>query len=104
MINTYGIPRYTEANPAMLTIVTFPFLYGMMYGDIGHGSLWLILGLILVAQGNTGGQASWGRYLVLLMGLCSFYCGWVYNEWFGIPLDPFGSCYQLNNPLSLTPK
>jgi V-type H+-transporting ATPase subunit a len=30
-INTYGIPRYTEANPALLSCVTFPFLFGMMY-------------------------------------------------------------------------
>jgi vacuolar-type H+-ATPase subunit I/STV1 len=95
LINTYGVPRYTEANPALLSIVTFPFLYGMMYGDIGHGSLWLILGIILTLQGK-----AWGRHLVLLMGLCSIYCGFVYNEWFGIPLDIFGSCYNLNNPLS----
>lgn len=54
LINTYGVPRYTEANPALLSCVTFPFLFGMMYGDIGHGSLWLILGIILVMQGANG--------------------------------------------------
>ena len=37
------------------------------------------------------------------MGICSFYCGLVYNEWFGIPLDIFGSCYNLNNPASFNP-
>lgn len=51
-INTYGIPRYTEANPALLTCVTFPFLFGMMYGDMGHGSLVSIFGIILVMGGK----------------------------------------------------
>jgi len=46
VINTYGIPRYQEANPALFTIVTFPFIFGMMYGDVGHGTLliWQALG------------------------------------------------------------
>jgi len=37
-VNTYGIPRYREANPALFTAATFPFLFGVMYGDIGHGT------------------------------------------------------------------
>ena len=35
IVNTYGVPRYREANPALFTAVTFPFLFGVMYGDIG---------------------------------------------------------------------
>ena len=32
----YGVPRYKEANPMIFTIVTFPFLFGVMFGDVGH--------------------------------------------------------------------
>ncbi len=35
IVNTYGWPRYKEANPGLFTIFTFPFLFGVMYGDIG---------------------------------------------------------------------
>lgn len=35
VVNTYGVPRYGEANPALFTTVTFPFLFGVMYGDMG---------------------------------------------------------------------
>eukprot|EP01042_Synura_sphagnicola_P008829 gene8829-11325_t len=41
-VNTYGIPRYREANPALFTAATFPFLFGVMYGDIGHGGCLLL--------------------------------------------------------------
>jgi V-type H+-transporting ATPase subunit a len=47
-VNTYGIPRYREANPALFTAATFPFLFGVMYGDIGHGMFLFLNGLSLV--------------------------------------------------------
>jgi len=41
LINTYGVPRYREANPAYFATIFFPFLFGVMFGDIGHGSMLL---------------------------------------------------------------
>jgi len=39
LIDTYGVPRYREFNPAIPSIITFPFLFGVMYGDIVHGAI-----------------------------------------------------------------
>ena len=47
IVNTYGVPSYKEANPAVFTIVTFPFQYGIMFGDIGHGLVVLCVGIVL---------------------------------------------------------
>jgi V-type H+-transporting ATPase subunit a len=38
IINTYGVPRYREINPAVFTIASFPVLFGVMFGDVGHGN------------------------------------------------------------------
>jgi V-type H+-transporting ATPase subunit a len=46
--DTYGVPRYEEINPAIFTTVTFPFFFGVMFGDIGHGLILFVLGLYLV--------------------------------------------------------
>lgn len=101
LIDTYGIPTYGEANPAVASIVWFPFLFGMMFGDIGHGSLLLMVAIYvcIAADSLRDGAAKYlvlGRYLFLLMGIFATYCGFVYNEFFAIPLNLFKSCYSLD--------
>jgi len=102
-VDTYGTPRYKEANPALFTAMTFPFLFGIMYGDIGHGAVLLLGALYLVAsersmEGKRNGEmmdAVFGsRYMLLLMGVFAVYCGLVYNDFFALGLNLFGSRYE----------
>ena len=101
IVNTYGFPRYQEINPSLFNIVTFPFLFGVMFGDIGHGLMLFLFGSYLIFNSeniNKGNNAlmksfSKARYLLFLMGFFAFYCGWMYNDFLSIPLDLFGSCY-----------
>jgi V-type H+-transporting ATPase subunit a len=48
IINTYGTPNYKEFNPTVFTIVSFPFLFAVMFGDIAHGSVLFFLGAFLI--------------------------------------------------------
>jgi V-type H+-transporting ATPase subunit a len=102
-VNTYGIPRYREANPALFTAATFPFLFGVMYGDIGHGLFLFAGGLFLLynekANDNAklsemAGGMHMGRYMIAMMGFMAVYAGFVYNDCFSLGMDLFGTRYR----------
>lgn len=72
-----------------------------MFGDIGHGGAVLAFGIWLLKDPNAKKilPDMYGiRYLVLMMGAFAFYSGWIYNEFFSIPLNIFGSCYKHAEP------
>lgn len=81
-------------------MVTFPFLFGIMFGDIGHGFLLFLFGAYLcmkhdslLANKSLGGLLK-ARYLFLTMGFFATYCGFIYNDMMAMPLNLFGSCYE----------
>jgi V-type H+-transporting ATPase subunit a len=91
---------YKEVNPAVFTCVSFPFLFGVMFGDVGHGSLLLMAGAFLVLmndrlKGGAMDVALQPRYILLLMGVFAVFNGFVYNEFFALPMEaPGGSCFE----------
>uniref|UniRef100_A0A5B7AFW9 V-type proton ATPase subunit a n=1 Tax=Davidia involucrata TaxID=16924 RepID=A0A5B7AFW9_DAVIN len=104
IVDAYGVARYQEANPAVYTVITFPFLFAVMFGDWGHGICLLLGALVLIARERKLGSQKLGsfmemlfggRYILLLMSLFSIYCGLIYNEFFSVPFHIFGgSAYK----------
>eukprot|EP01100_Stratorugosa_tubuloviscum_P011159 TRINITY_DN4931_c0_g1_i1.p1 TRINITY_DN4931_c0_g1~~TRINITY_DN4931_c0_g1_i1.p1 ORF type:complete len:854 (-),score=400.33 TRINITY_DN4931_c0_g1_i1:90-2651(-) len=100
IVDAYGIANYQEVNPGVLTIVTFPFLFGVMFGDLGHGFILLLFSLFLVWKEDALGRTKLneiikicfdGRYIIVLMSLFAMYAGLIYNETFAIGMNLFGS-------------
>jgi len=99
IVNTYGVPSYKEFNPAVHACITFPFLFGVMFGDMGHGGALAIMGgLMCLFYGRLSKMPAvrgmlHARYLILLMGLFAFFAGFIYNDFMAIPVYFFDSCY-----------
>ena len=91
IVNSYGIPKYSEVNPGLYTIVTFPFLFAVMFGDFGHGALMTMTAAALIfweqkllrtKLDELSYMAFYGRYIMLMMGIFSMYTGFIYNDIF----------------------
>lgn len=60
IMDAYGIAKYQEVNPGLFATVTFPFLFAVMFGDIGHAAIvvcaatWMILSERRLARQDLG--------------------------------------------------
>ncbi|KAH1120301.1 hypothetical protein J1N35_003461 [Gossypium stocksii] len=98
IVDAYGVAKYQEANPGVYTIVTFPFLFAVMFGDWGHGICLLLATLFFIIRekklssqklGDITEMTFGGRYVIMMMSLFSIYTGFIYNECFSVAFDLF---------------
>lgn len=110
IVESYGVAQYEEVNPAPFTVITFPFLFAVMFGDVGHGIFMALFAAMIVLNEkrmvrrklNEFMQTCYdGRYMLLLMGLFSIFTGLIYNECFAVPLNLFGSRWKFTSASEL---
>jgi V/A-type H+-transporting ATPase subunit I len=91
----YGVPNYDEIDPTPLIAITFPLLFGFMFGDAGHGIILLTVGLALgLLIKKDEGIRNFSSILAAC-GIGAIFAGLLFGEFFGkhlfAPLwfDPF---------------
>ncbi|EAA60178.1 hypothetical protein AN5083.2 [Aspergillus nidulans FGSC A4] len=103
IVDAYGIPKYSESNPGLYMVVTFPFIFAVMFGDFGHGALITMVATVLIYWETKLGStkleemiemAFLGRYIMLMMGLFSMYTGLIYCDIFSRSFTIFQSQWK----------
>lgn len=79
----YGLPKYNEIDPTPIMAITFPILFGLMFGDLGHGLLLLIGGLTVgkLLKNNQGMKNL--CYIMAACGVAACITGALFGEFFG---------------------
>jgi V/A-type H+-transporting ATPase subunit I len=93
IVDNFGIPSYSETNPTPFMILTFPLIYGLMFGDIGEGLLFLAFGFFLlyvkrkkIKVFEIGQIFVNGAELVIMLGIGATIFGFIFGDFFGF--DP----------------
>ncbi len=89
LVKTYGVPRYGEIDPTFLFAITYIAMYGMMFGDVGHGLVIALAGVALRRR-----LRHFTRFVVAI-GMSSMAFGVAYGSVFGYE--------ELLHPLWMSP-
>ncbi|MBN1884169.1 MAG: hypothetical protein JW876_01435 [Candidatus Krumholzibacteriota bacterium] len=70
LVSSYGLPEYSFLDPTFFVAISFLAMFGMMFGDVGHGFILAAIGWMLGFRGGAE-RADATR----LIGKLAFYCG-----------------------------
>ena len=83
LVSTYGLPNYQELEPTLFVALSYIVMFGMMFGDAGHGMVLAACGLVALLAGQSRRLRDFG-VLLLFGGLSSIFFGVVYGSYFGM--------------------
>lgn len=77
LVKLYGVPSFNELDPTPFLSITYMFCFGFMFGDVGQGLVLAVAGFILGKRGVELGK------VLLRLGICSTFFGFMYGSFFG---------------------
>lgn len=77
-IKMYGLPAYTEMDPTIFIALTYTFIFGIMFGDVGQGVCLIAAGFLLYKYKKMNLGA-----IVSIAGIWSTVFGFLYGSVFG---------------------
>ncbi len=83
LVSAYGLPKYQELEPTLFVAMSYLLMFGMMFGDAGHGAI-LAAGGLAARRVGRGKALRDGGLLLLFAGLSSMMFGCIYGSCFGL--------------------
>ncbi len=83
LVKNYGLPEYGEIDPTIIVAITYMFMFGLMFGDIGQGFVFFLIGVLMKLKVKLLKRFSHFGVLFMGMGLCSMLFGTFYGSFFG---------------------
>jgi V/A-type H+-transporting ATPase subunit I len=79
----YGLPNYGEIDPTPFMAISFPILFGLMFGDMGHGLILLFGGFAVGMLVKKSQGIKNLAYILSMCGLAATIAGALFGEFFG---------------------
>lgn len=79
VLNNFGPPSYRDLDPTFFVALTFLLMFGMMFGDVGHGLVLVLVGLLVWRIRDKGELGA----LLVSTGVSAAGFGFLYGSLFG---------------------
>ena len=107
IVELYGLPSSKEVDPTIFLIFTFSIFFGIMFGDAGHGLIFVIISFLGIFAKGLRQSIRLMFVLLFAVGFSSFIMGaFVFGEAFGYELAEllnihtlFGNPYPILSPI-----
>ncbi len=84
LVDTYGTVPYADLDPTWAAGIAYVLMFGMMFGDVGHGAILLGVGLFLrMGRSKRLAKLQKAWPFVSAAGLAAMFFGALYGEAFG---------------------
>lgn len=77
-VKMYGLPAYNEMDPTWFVAITYSFIFGAMFGDVGQGLVLFLGGLFLYKTKKIDLAG-----IISCAGVFSVFFGFMYGSFFG---------------------
>jgi V/A-type H+-transporting ATPase subunit I len=95
LVQGYGVASYTEIEPTIMFAASFLLLFGIVFGDLGHGLCLVVAGLLVKRRAVSDATRDIGR-LIASAGCASALFGtFVQGSFFGKSLQDWGFPFTL---------
>ena len=78
LVKMYSIPNYEEVDPTPFFAITYMLLFGMMFGDVGQGLVFVLVGYMLSSKLGSLSK------IIQRIGVSSIVFGFLYGSVFGL--------------------
>jgi len=80
--SAYGMPAYRTIDPTPIMGISFLIIFGLMFGDVGHGLVLALTGALMMLKGRTDFSKHAGL-LLIYVGASSMAFGFLFGSLFG---------------------
>jgi len=82
LVLNFGVPKYGEIDPTVIVAFSYVIMYGVMFGDVGHGLVLFLIGLLGLFVKKISFIRSISN-IICYVGLSSAFFGLLYGSVFG---------------------
>jgi len=84
LVKLYGLPKYGEIDPSIFFALSYTLLFGIMFGDLGQGLVFVLLGFAIYKNRIKFIKNQDLSYFLMSIGTSSMIFGTFYGSVFGL--------------------